>query len=152
MRIPDVNVLVAAFRRDHPHHADAEDWLRGAVVAVGGLGLSGAVASGFVGIVTNRRIFVDPTPLADAIAQIQVLRSNPEVVDVHPGPRHWDIFSRLCTEADARGNLVSDAAHAAVAIEQGAIWVTFDRDFARFPGLRWEVPFGAQHVGVPPAG
>ena len=112
------------------------------MVARGGVGLSSAVASGFVRIVTHRRIFVDPTPLADALAQVQVLRSNPEVTDVHPGPQHWDIFSRLCTEADARGSLVSDAAHAALAIEQGATWVTFDRDFARFPGLRWEVPAG----------
>jgi toxin-antitoxin system PIN domain toxin len=142
MRIPDVNVLVAAFRRDHPHHAVAEDWLRATVVASGGLGLSGAVASGFVRIVTNRSIFLDPTPLADAIAQVRVLRSNPEVRDVQPGPRHGDLFAELCLEADARGNLVSDAAHAALAIEHDAIWVTLDRDFARFPGLRWELPFG----------
>ena len=58
-------------------------------------------------------------------------------------PRHWELVARLCREADARGNLVADAQHAAVAIENGATWVSLDRDFARFPGLRWVVPSGA---------
>lgn len=62
------------------------------------------------------------------------------VVRVSPGRSHWSIFQRLCVEADARGNLVPAAAHAAVAVEAGATWVSFDRDFARFQGLRWHTP------------
>jgi len=59
---------------------------------------------------------------------------------VSPGERHWDIFTRLCKLADAKGNLVSDPFHAALAIESGAEWITTDRDFARFPGLLWRHP------------
>jgi predicted nucleic acid-binding protein len=59
---------------------------------------------------------------------------------VSPGRKHWEIFLRLCREGDARGNLVSDAYHAALAIENGCEWITTDRDFARFPGLKWRSP------------
>ena len=89
---------------------------------------------------TNPRVYVTPTPLDMALEQVDQLVAFPRTTWLQPGPRHWQIFSRLCREADARGNLASDAAHAAVAIEHGATWVTLDRDFARFPGLRWEVP------------
>jgi len=59
---------------------------------------------------------------------------------VAPGERHWDIFGRLCREGGATGNLVPDAWLAALAIEWGCEFVTTDRDFARFPGLRWRHP------------
>ena len=62
------------------------------------------------------------------------------VVRATPGPRHWETVERLCRAADARGNLVAAAQRAAVAIELGATWVTLDRDFTRFPGLRWVSP------------
>ncbi|TAK75093.1 MAG: PIN domain-containing protein, partial [Dehalococcoidia bacterium] len=68
------------------------------------------------------------------------LRSSPGVVIVGAGDRHWDIFERLCLEAGARGNLVTDAYLAALAIESGSELITTDRDFARFPGLRWRHP------------
>jgi predicted nucleic acid-binding protein len=61
-------------------------------------------------------------------------------VVIQPGERHWQIFNRLCIEADARGNLVPDAWFAALAIESGCEWITLDHDFARFPGLKWRVP------------
>ncbi|MFI5265845.1 MAG: PIN domain-containing protein, partial [Chloroflexota bacterium] len=57
-----------------------------------------------------------------------------------PGPRHWDIFTSLCTRAGATGNLVPDAYLAALAIESGSEWITTDRGFARYPGLRWRHP------------
>lgn len=57
-----------------------------------------------------------------------------------PGERHWEIFTRLCRSARARGNLVPDAYLAALAIESGTEWITTDRDYARFPGLRWRHP------------
>ena len=59
---------------------------------------------------------------------------------VGPGERHWDIFARLCRDASAKGNLVADAYLAAMAIESGNEWITTDRDYARFPGLRWRHP------------
>ena len=59
---------------------------------------------------------------------------------VEPGEDHWSIFERLCRETETRGPRVTDAWLAALAIEHGCEWITLDRDFARFPGLRWRAP------------
>lgn len=140
MRIPDVNVLIGAYRQDDPRHEHLRAWLREALSSAEGFGLTPAVATGFVRIVTHPRVFVTPTPLDIALDQVEQLRAFPGTSWLQPGPQHWQIFSRLCREADARGNRVADAAHAAIAIEHGATWITLDRDFARFPGLRWSAP------------
>lgn len=89
---------------------------------------------------THPRIFSPPTPVVEALASANHLRSQPNVLLVTPGARHWEIFQRLCEAADAKGNLVADAYLAALAIESGAQWITTDRDFSRFPGLRWRHP------------
>lgn len=68
------------------------------------------------------------------------LRGQPHCESVNPGERHWDIFKRLCIETETRGARVSDAWFAALAIEWGCDWITLDRDYARFPGLKWQVP------------
>lgn len=85
-------------------------------------------------------MFDPPTPLDEALAFVETLRSLPNCVSVSPGPRHWNIFQRICREADAKGNLVPDAYLAALAIETGSEWITTDRDFSRFPGLKWTTP------------
>lgn len=139
MRIPDLNVLVAAFRLEHPAHDASRTWLRTMLESGQTLGLSTSVATGVVRLLTNRRMWPAPDSPESALQHVETLRRNPSVIDVGPGPRHWEIFARLCREADARGNLVSDAAHAAIAIEHGAILVSSDRDFARFRGLKWEL-------------
>jgi hypothetical protein len=66
-------------------------------------------------------------------------------VTLAPGERHWDIFQRLCREVNAKGNLIPDAYLAALAIESGSEWITTDRDYARFPGLRWRHPLVSRH-------
>lgn len=142
MKIPDLNVLIGAFRADAVGHVALREWLRRTLSDGETLGLTPAVGTGVVRVLTNSRVFNAPDTVEDALGHIDVLRSNPAVVEVGPGPRHWEIFARLCRDADARGNIVADAAHAAIAIEHGATWVTLDRDFARFSGLRWEVPQG----------
>jgi len=104
------------------------------------IGIADPVVSGFLRVVTHPRIFLTPTPLDAAIAFVEALRAEPHAVVLAPGRRHWDIFTRLCREAGARGNLVPDAYLAALAIEHGAEFVTADRHFARFPGLRLRHP------------
>jgi len=79
-------------------------------------------------------------PTAKALEFANVLRSQPNVVVVSPGERHWEIFADLCVRAGAKANLIPDAYHAALAIESGSEWITTDRGFARFPGLRWRHP------------
>jgi toxin-antitoxin system PIN domain toxin len=98
------------------------------------------VLSAFLRIVTSRAIFKTPTTLDEALLFTRVIRLKPHAVPVGAGPRHWDIFTSLCVDAAARGNLVADAYLAAVAIESGCELVSLDRDFARFPGLKWRRP------------
>lgn len=102
--------------------------------------MSELVLSGFVRVVTHPRVFTAPEPLEQALGFCDALRGQPTAVSVAPGRRHWDIFARLCREAGVRGNLVSDAYLAALAIESGSEWITTDRDYSRFPGLRWRHP------------
>jgi toxin-antitoxin system PIN domain toxin len=99
--------------------------------------------SGFLRIVTHPRIFARSTPLSQAIAFCETLRSQPNATVLSPGPRHWQIFTRLCAEAGARGNLIPDAYLAALAIESGSEWITTDGDYRRFRGLRLRHPLDA---------
>jgi toxin-antitoxin system PIN domain toxin len=85
---------------------------------------------------SHPRVFNPPTPLDRAIDYLEALRQQPNAVLLQPRPRHWSIFIELCRAAGARGNLVADAYHAALAIEHGAEWITTDGDFKRFNGLR----------------
>jgi toxin-antitoxin system PIN domain toxin len=98
------------------------------------------VLSGFLRVVTQPRIFTPPSPLESALAFVREIRERPNYVEVQPGPRHWEIFVKLCRTANARGNLIPDAYLAAMAIESGSEWITADRGYSRFPGLRWRHP------------
>lgn len=140
MILPDVNVLVYAHRRDVEEHHLFRRWLEGVVEGDQAYALSDLVLSGFIRVVTHPRIFREPSSLDDALGFAGQLLDQPHCVPVQPGPRHWDIFVRLCNRASARGNLVPDAFLAALAIEAGCEWITTDRDFARFEGLRWRHP------------
>ncbi|HEY7691633.1 MAG TPA: type II toxin-antitoxin system VapC family toxin [Gaiellaceae bacterium] len=129
--------------RSAPGHAAYRDWLREAVDGDEVFGSSDLVLGSFVRVVTHPRIFSPPEPVESALGFASVLRSHPNVVPVASGRRHWPIFERLCREADIRGSLVADAYFAALAIESGSEWITTDRDYSRFPGLRWRHPLRA---------
>jgi hypothetical protein len=136
----DVNILVHAFREDAPLHSEMRCWLEERVYSEGAFGLSDLVLSGFLRVVTHPRVFDPPTPIEDALAFAESLRNQPNCVLFAAGRRHWGIFTRLCREAEAKGNLVPDAYLAALAIESGSEWITTDRDFSRFSGLKWSIP------------
>ena len=140
MILIDVNVLVYAHRPDAVDHAKYQTWLQGALDSGSICGLSDVALTCVIRIVTHPRIFPDPTPLNVALGFVNQLREHPGCVLVSPGGGHWDIFTRLCKTVGAKGNLVSDAFFAALAIECGAECITADRDYARFPGLRWKHP------------
>lgn len=142
MIIPDVNVLVYAARDDSPRHGEFRAWLDDVMRGDEAVGVSELVLSGVVRILTHPRIFSPAMPLDAALAYVQALRVQPRAVPLRPGPRHWELFGDLCRTGGVRGNLVADAYHAALAIENGGEWITTDRDFARFPGLRWRHPLG----------
>jgi uncharacterized protein len=140
MRLVDVNVLVYAHRLDVSRHQAYADWLSALLTGEEPYGMSDLVLSGFLRIVTSPKVFRQPTPLETALAFAEALRTQPNCVPVLPGGRHWEIFARLCRTAGVKGNLVPDAYLAALAIESGSEWITTDRDFSRFPGLRWRHP------------
>jgi toxin-antitoxin system PIN domain toxin len=139
MKLLDVNILVAAHREDAPPHTTIRPWLE-AHLEKPGIALSDLVLSGFIRVVTHPKIFKIPTPLAQALDFVADLRARPTVTIVRPGAGHWEIFLELCRSADARGNFVPDAYHAALAIEYGLEWITLDQGFARYPGLSWSAP------------
>ncbi len=138
--LPDVNVLVYAFRKDAADHQHYRAWLDSTVNGDSSFACSDLVLSGFVRIVTHPRIFREPSQLTEALNFSCALRDQPICRPVFPGAQHWSIFTRLCRQAGAKGNRVPDAYFAALAIESGCEWVTADRGFARFPGLRWRHP------------
>lgn len=140
MILPDVNILVYSFREDAPDHRSFREWLQGVVDSEAPYGLSEIVLSGFLRVVTHPRVFRKPTPMRTALFFCESLRERPNAVLVSPGPRHWEIFARLCRTAGVKGNLVPDAYLAALAIESGSEWITTDRDFSRFPRLHWKHP------------
>lgn len=140
MKLIDVNILVAAHREDTDSHSVIRPWLESQLAGATGLAVSDLVFSGFLRIVTHPKIFKIPTPMDQALEFVSDLRSRASVTIVKPGAGHWDIFVGLCTSADARGNLISDAYHAALAIEYGIEWITLDKGFSRYLGLRWSCP------------
>jgi len=137
----DVNILLYAHRSDAVDHSRFRDWLDAVIEAPEPFGFSEIVFSSFVRVATNPRILGRPTQLVDALEFCERISSKPNAVHVAPGPRHWPIFTYLCTQARATGDLVPDAYLAALAIESDCELITLDRDFARFPGLRWRHPF-----------
>jgi uncharacterized protein len=130
---PDVNVLVAASRTDHPHHAVARDWLEEAVNASGAgaaLTLMPMVLASFLRLVTSRRIFQFETPIEDAVAFVDVLLASPGVQLAPLGPE-WSKLRQLCLDKQLAGNDVPDAWLSAAVAHMGAHLVSFDRDFRK---------------------
>ena len=143
MFLPDVNVLIYAHRVEATEHQRYQDWLAALVSSHEPFALSDLVSVGFVRVVTNARIWTVPTPPELALEFIARLRGRGNCRPVQPGPDGWKIFSDLVTHTKARGKLVTDAHHAAIAIEHGCELVTTDGDFARLPGLRFRHPLAA---------
>ena len=140
MLITDVNILVGAHRSVIDSHQQLRRWLEERLAGTEVFGVSELVLSAFLRLVTNHRIFLPPSPVASALSFCEVIRGAPASVIIRPGERHWSIFAELCRVTPARGNLVPDAYLAALAIENGATFVTRDRGFARFAGVRLADP------------
>ena len=142
MTLPDVNVLIAAFRTDAPEHSVCRPWLDALVRSDARFGISPLALAAVVRVTTNTRLPKIPSSITDAFGFCDDLPRQPHCQIVEPGERHWDIFKRLCVETNTRGPLVT-AWYAALAIEWGCEWITMDRDFARFPGLKWSAPIAS---------
>jgi len=136
MRCVDVNVLVYAHRADLPENPDYRLLLERLANDDEPLGLPDIALSGFVRVMTNRRVFAEPTSVRDAWHAVDALLAAPAAMKLSAGPRHWELFRTLADDIDARGNDIPDAHLAAYALENNATWLSADRGFARFKRLR----------------
>jgi toxin-antitoxin system PIN domain toxin len=139
--LPDVNVLIYAFRADSRDHARYKDWIENVINSPAAYGISPQVLTSVVRICGHPKIFAQPSDLDELLAYCNALIRQPNATVVVPGDRHWTLFGKLCIDARVTGNLVQDAWNAALAIEAGCEWITTDRDYARFTGLHWRSPF-----------
>jgi toxin-antitoxin system PIN domain toxin len=130
---PDVNVLLAASRSDHPHHTAALAWLRDALAdAASGapLSLQPMVVASFLRLATHPRIFVNPTPIEEAVRFIDVLLTAPGV-EMRTLGEEWHHFRDINIGNKLSANTIADAWLAAAVIQQGEHLVSFDGDFRR---------------------
>ena len=151
MIAPDVNVFLYALREDAERHADFRRWLESALNGIERVALFEPVLAAVLRVSTHPAIFRPPTPRAIAEAFVDACLAAPSVMALRAETRHWTIFRDLCARADCRGNLVQDAYLAALALEHDCVFVTTDRDFARFPGLRWRHPLDDPTLTVHPS-
>ena len=141
MLMPDVNILVYAHRREDPDHEFYRSWLEGLANSNEPFAMSPLVGPAFVRIVTHPGFRPRPTPLPQALTVVDSILRVPSCSMVPLGEQHWRTVRALCEAVNARGKLVADAQHAAVAIANGCTWVTRDTDFEDFRplGLRVKI-------------
>jgi uncharacterized protein len=136
----DANILLYAYNKDAPNHAPAAKWLERLFNGSDAIGLPWITLWAFLRISTNPRVWTNPKPPKEAFQIVREWLAAPGVIVLHPGPRHAELLERLVIENRAAGPMTTDAALAALAIENGAALASTDRDFSRFPDLRWVNP------------
>lgn len=140
MIIPDVNLLVYAYNEDAPLHQASKAWWERSLSGNEPVGIAWVTLLGFVRLMSNRRVLLDPMPVPEAIAQCRLWLAQPNVRILLPGPSHLDGLAALAAASSMHANLVVDAHLAALAIEHQAELHSNDTDFSRFSGLRWRNP------------
>ncbi len=140
MRLVDANVLLYAVNTASAHHDSSRTWLDEAVGGREPVGFAWTVLLAFLRLSTHPSVFARPLTPDEATGIVRAWLAQPAAVIVEPTARHADVLAGLLAEAGTAGNLVNDAHLAALAIEHAATVTTFDADFGRFPGVRWERP------------
>jgi toxin-antitoxin system PIN domain toxin len=139
MTLPDVNVFIHAVNDDAREHRPAREWLDQALAGPERVGFAWVAVLGFIRITTRPDMWPQPISVDNAFRLMETWLAAPPVEIIHPGPEHARNLKYLLSKVGTAGNLVTDAHLAALAIENGAELVTFDRDFGRFAGLRWKL-------------
>lgn len=140
VQLVDANVLLYAVDPDLPQHETARDWLDGALSGVEPVGFAWTVLLAFLRLATHPGVFPQPLDVDEAAGVTELWLSQPPAVVVHPTGRHLGLLRGLLAGSGTAANLVNDAHLATLALEHGAEIVSFDRDFARFEGVRWRLP------------
>ena len=140
MIVLDANILLYAYDAASSHHAKARPWVEKAFSSAEPIGLPWQTVAAFLRIMTNPRLPGERFTLTEAVAIVERWLEQPNARPLAPGDDHWTLFRQMAVEGQAPGPLISDAQLAALTMEYGGVLHTTDRDFARFPGLRWTNP------------
>lgn len=140
MVVVDANVLLYAVDSTAAHHERARDWLDSSLAGAEAVGFAWVALLAFIRISTNAAIMRAPMAVDDAALQVEAWLDAPAAVLLHPTSRHAGVIGGLLREAGTGGNLTTHAHLAALAVEHGAQIVSYDRDFARFSGVRHRLP------------
>lgn len=132
----DVNVLLYAFIPQSDHHQQCRKIVGDVLAGEEAFGLSELVLAAVVRIATNKKVFKPPAPIEKALAFANTLRLHPRAKRLEAGERHWLIFEDLLKASGITGSDTTDAYLAALALEHNCTWVTTDKDFKKFPGLK----------------
>ena len=140
MIVLDVNLLLYAYDGRSTFHKQARLWWQSAISAQELIGLPWQTIHGFLRISTDARISGNQVPMEHALVLVGQWLSLPNVRVLAPGEGHWGLLRRMLLDGQAKGAMTTDAQLAALTLEHGGVLYTTDRDFARFPGLRWVNP------------
>ena len=143
MILVDANLLLYAYHPRAEQHVQSRAWLEAVLSGPDLVRFAWLTLWAFLRIVTNPRAFERPLSASEAEAAISSWLAQPVAGIVEPGERHWEILCGLVRDGQATGPLVMDAVLAAIALEHGATVCTTDRDFSRFPGIKWMNPLAA---------
>jgi uncharacterized protein len=138
--IVDANVLLYAVDAHSAHHEPAIAWLDHSLSGAEAVGLAWMALLAFIRIATSSSVFSTPLSVDEATSQVETWLDAPAAVVAQPTPRHAALLRGLLHDVGTAGNLTTDAHLAALALEHGADIVSYDRDFARFPGVRHRLP------------
>jgi Predicted nucleic acid-binding protein, contains PIN domain len=140
MKLVDANVLLYAINERSAHHEAARRWLDEALGGAETVGFAWLVILAFVRLSTHPAVFPRPLATEESIVVVEDWLAQPGAIVVEPTDGHVAVLGRLLSGAGTAGNLVNDAHLAALALEHSAEIVSFDADFSRFAGVRWQPP------------
>jgi uncharacterized protein len=140
MIVLDANILLYAYGSASARHKEARSWLEKVLSGADVVGLPWQSLAAFIRITTNPRLPGFRRSVEEVSRTVDEWLEQPNVRLLTPGDDHWPLLRKMMVEGQATGPLVSDAQLAALTIEYGGVLHTTDRDFARFPGLRWKNP------------
>ncbi len=140
MIVVDANLLIYSYDTDSSRHKKSRAWVERIFSDIEPVGLPWQTVSAFLRVITNRKLPGSRLPVEQAAEIVEEWLAQPNVRILAPGDEHWSMLKRTMIEGRASGPLVSDAELVALTVEYGGVLYTADRDFARFPGLRWKNP------------
>ena len=140
MIVLDANILIYAYDSGSSQHTKARAWVEKTFSSVEAVGLSWQTVAAFLRVMTNTRLPRPRLGLEQAARLVDEWLAQPNIRVLSPSDEHWISLRRMIVEGQASGALISDAQLAALTMEYGGVLHTTDRDFARFPGLRWTNP------------